>query len=135
MLRDYCDGSTFRSHSLFSADPSAIQIVLYYDDLELCNPLGSRRKIHKIGKFNSFIINIYDNYFCNIGAFYFLLGNISPKMRSKVSSIQLLALVKTSVIDSFGIDKVLEPLVKDIQSLEKVNNNIFSVHNDGNYRE
>ena len=22
---------------------------LYYDDLELCNPLGSRRTIHKIG--------------------------------------------------------------------------------------
>ena len=25
------------------------QIFLYYDELELCNPLGSRRGVHKIG--------------------------------------------------------------------------------------
>lgn len=27
----------------------SLQITLYYDELELCNPLGSHRKKHKIG--------------------------------------------------------------------------------------
>lgn len=49
ILNDYCDGKCFREHPLFSADPVALQLMLYYDELELCNPLGSRRKKHKIG--------------------------------------------------------------------------------------
>ena len=49
LLSDYCDGKFFDQHPLFSADPVALQLILYYDELELCNPLGSRRKKHKIG--------------------------------------------------------------------------------------
>ena len=36
-FRDFCDGSFFKSHPLFSCDPYALQIVGYYD----FNPLGS----------------------------------------------------------------------------------------------
>ena len=46
---DFCDGSQYLTHSLFSVDNTALQIILYYDELELCNPLGSRRKKHKLG--------------------------------------------------------------------------------------
>ena len=49
LLSDYCDGKCFDQHPLFSADPVALQLILYHDELELCNPLGSRRKKHKIG--------------------------------------------------------------------------------------
>ena len=49
VLRDYCDGKKFKEHTLFSVDSNALQLVLYYDELELCNVLGSRRKKHKIG--------------------------------------------------------------------------------------
>lgn len=49
ILSDYCDGKQYREHTLFSTDPVALQLILYYDELELCNPLGSRRKKHKIG--------------------------------------------------------------------------------------
>lgn len=49
-LNDYCDGLQFQSHPLISNDDDKfLQIVLYYDELEICNPLGSRRKKHKIG--------------------------------------------------------------------------------------
>ena len=27
----------------------ALQVILYYDDVEICNPLGSRTKKHKLG--------------------------------------------------------------------------------------
>lgn len=51
ILGDYCDGSSYKNHPLFKTEHHALQIVLYYDELELCNPLGTSAKIHKIGKF------------------------------------------------------------------------------------
>ena len=47
---DYCDGKQFKAHPLFSVDPYALQIILYYDDCEVCNPIGSYAKVHKLGK-------------------------------------------------------------------------------------
>ena len=40
----------FKSHPLFKEDPLALQIIAYYDDVEVCNPLGSHRGINKLGK-------------------------------------------------------------------------------------
>ena len=51
-LEDYCDGKAFKSHPLFSSNQQSFQINLYYDDVEVCNPLGSKAKIHKLGKKN-----------------------------------------------------------------------------------
>ena len=48
---DFCDGKVFSSHPLFSVHIDALQLFCYYDDLEVCNPLGSKAKIHKLGKF------------------------------------------------------------------------------------
>ncbi len=41
----------FRSHPLFSVHCDGLQLFLYYDDVEVCNPLGSKRKIHKLGMY------------------------------------------------------------------------------------
>ena len=51
ILRDYCDGSEFAIHPLFELHKNGLQIQLYYDDVEMCNPLGSSRKKHKVGKY------------------------------------------------------------------------------------
>ena len=51
VLGDYCDGSLFQTHPLFSVEPHALQIMLYFDELEVCNPLGSSAKVHKLGVF------------------------------------------------------------------------------------
>ena len=48
-LEDYCDAETFKKHPLFSLRKGALQLFFYYDDLEICNPLGSKTTIHKIG--------------------------------------------------------------------------------------
>ena len=48
-LRDFCDGSLFKEQEFFRQYPTALQIFLYYDDLEICNPLGSNVKKHKLG--------------------------------------------------------------------------------------
>ena len=48
-MNDYCDGEIFASHPLFSVHKDALQIFLYFDELETANPLGSKAKIHKLG--------------------------------------------------------------------------------------
>ena len=50
VLSDFCDGSYYRSHQLFSTHANALQMMLYYDDIEVRNPLGSHTKKHKLGK-------------------------------------------------------------------------------------
>ena len=49
VISDFCDGSHFRTHPLFSIPVPSLQVFLYYDEVELCNPLGSKRTKHKIG--------------------------------------------------------------------------------------
>lgn len=49
LLGDFCDGSDFLSHPLYSRQQSALQIMLYYDEVEICNPLGTKVKRHKLG--------------------------------------------------------------------------------------
>lgn len=99
-LHDFCAGKVFSSHPLFSAHVDALQIFFYFDELEVCNPLGSKAKIH------------------NLGIFYFMLGNLSPKFRSKLSVIQLIAIVEAPVMTSYGMDAVLRPFVDDVKKLE-----------------
>ena len=48
-MGDYCDGLLFKSHPLFSAHRNSLQLIIYYDEVEVCNPLGSRSGVHKLG--------------------------------------------------------------------------------------
>jgi len=48
-MSDYCDGEGFMTHPLFLVYDDALQIFLYFNELEVCNPLGSKVKIHKLG--------------------------------------------------------------------------------------
>lgn len=49
ILSDICDADRYISHALYSIDSTALQIILYFDELEVCNPIGSNRKKHKLG--------------------------------------------------------------------------------------
>ena len=49
-LSDYCDATSFKNNSLFSVHDDAIQVMLYYDNLKICNPLGLKRTKHKLGR-------------------------------------------------------------------------------------
>ena len=93
-LEDFCDGKVYHSHPLFSFQSNALQVFFYHDDLEVCNPLGSRRKIHKISKLQPILISVI------IHPFVMCLGILlhpwerAAKYRSKLSTIQLVAVVK-----------------------------------------
>ena len=48
-MGDYCDGELFRSIDFFQNNPNALQLIMYFDEVEVCNPLGAQRGIHKLG--------------------------------------------------------------------------------------
>ena len=55
-----------------------------------------------------------------VGAFYYVLGNLHPKFRQRLSVIQLLALVKSTYIKQYGMKSILHHLLKDFHELDKV---------------
>ena len=99
ILEDFCDGELFRTHPLFSKDPFALQIIAFCDELELCNPLGTHVKKHKLG------------------IVLFTLGNIHPRYRSSLRALFLLMACTAPVVERPGLDKVLKPFVEDLKTL------------------
>ena len=51
LMEDFCDGRAFAAHPLFSLHSNALQVLFYYDELEVVNPLGSKTKLHKLGMY------------------------------------------------------------------------------------
>lgn len=47
-MSDFCVGQIFKDHPLVGSDNQALQIILYWDDVEVANPLGSYRGVHKL---------------------------------------------------------------------------------------
>ena len=118
VVGDYCDGTKYGTHRVFSVDHSSLQIFLYFDELEVCSPLASKRTKHKIGKRIS-IIDLFI-FMTFTGAFYYTLGNLHPKYQQQLSNIQLLALVKSSVIKEYEMKTVLPHVIKDFNALQLV---------------
>lgn len=98
-LADFCDGSIFKSHCLFSTEENALQLVGYYDELEVVNPIGTYVKKHKLGYM-----------------FYFL-ANVRPQYRSTLKGIQLVAVGKYKDIVKYGMDQFLKRFVGDLKIL------------------
>ena len=49
LIGDFCDGLLFKHHLLFSKSPKSLQLIVYFDEVEVCNPLGGHAGIHKLG--------------------------------------------------------------------------------------
>lgn len=52
--------------------------------------------------------------------FYYTLGNLEPSLRSSMQSIQLLSVVRSPLVNKYGIDTILTPFMTDLKELEKV---------------
>ena len=93
LIHDFCDGTIFSNHPIFSHDHCALQIIAYYDELEICNPLGSHTKRHKVG------------------IVFYTLGNIDPIYRSQFRLINLAIITTVPTIEKYGLNKVSESAV------------------------
>ena len=63
-------------------------------------------------------MSLYYYYF--VGILYYQVGNLSPYLRSRLRSIQVVAVTKVPLITKYGIDPILEPFVNDMKKLEQV---------------
>lgn len=99
--RSYQDGEHYKSNCLLVVEELRISIKLYIDEFEICNPLGTSRKKHKL---------------CGV---YWVLGNLPPGSHSALSSIYLAILCKSEDLRTFGFEEVLDPLLKDLITLEQ----------------
>ena len=71
------DGVVLSNHPLFIGDPHTLEPILYSDEIEICNAVGTRVKKHKIL------------------LFYYLLSNLPKKFRSAIDAINLYAVVSS----------------------------------------
>ena len=76
VLRDLCDGIRIADNPLFGTDPTALQLMLYYDEFTVVNPLGPNVRKYKVG------------------AFYMTLGNLPPKYRTQLKHINLVFFIQ-----------------------------------------
>lgn len=94
-------GQHNKANQLLGVQSDCLSVGIYIDDFEVCNPLGTSKKIHKIT------------------AVYWVLLNLPAKFRSTLPSIQLALLGKSNDVKKFGFDKFFDPLLKDMKDLEQ----------------
>ena len=76
-LHTFRDGKAFKNNDLVRTSQNCLEIILHHDDFGTVNPLGN-----KVSKYK-------------ISAFYFVLGNIPSKFRSRLNDINLLLISLT----------------------------------------
>lgn len=111
VLQDITDGDFIsqRLQQIDSGTPT-IFLLLYSDELELSNPLGAAAGSHKI-----LVV-------------YFSIINIHPRHRSKLNAVHLLLLVKYQDVKKYGLDRVLAPLIQDLNYAHE-----YGVHAQGKH--
>lgn len=100
VFKDFKDGYLFKNNSLYEIEPQALQILLYQDCFEVCNPLGSSKTKYKI-----------------LGV-YFIIANLLPHNKSKIDNIQLAILCTEKNFKYFGSEKIFSPLINDLKKIE-----------------
>ena len=99
MTRDICDSNAFKANPLYLQNKPFLQLILYFDDLEIQNPLRSNQ-IHKVSMF------------------YWQIANIPQCYRSKLKTIFLLATCRSKLVSKFGIHNLLKNFVHTVNKLK-----------------
>ena len=98
-ITDFSNGTMFHDHPSFKDSKNSIVLSLYYDDIEICNPLGSKSR--------------------NTAVFYYSVLNLPIKYRSKLCNFRLLAVCDKDILNKYGIEAVLHPFITDMQKLHE----------------
>ena len=92
-MGDFCDGTSYEIYPLLRHNKKALQFLLYLDDIEVVNPLGTGVRKHKVTMI------------------YISLLNIPPADRSKLSAIYVYAIAKSKDLKRHGLAKVMQDFV------------------------
>ena len=115
VMRDFHDGLFCKEHDFF-ANQKNIRLLLYVDECEIANPLGSKAGLHKIG------------------VIYCTILNIPPRFRSSLSNCFLVSLYNAADVKTYGYAPILQPAVDDIKLLEREGLRIVSDVFEGTVR-
>lgn len=108
---DVWDGSVIRSNPTFlKLNGAVLAIQIYNDEVELMNPLGSKKGKHKVS------------------VFYWTLLNLPTHCRSSLRSINLLAIINAELLRKHGFNHFLKPFLDDMLLLN--NGHCFSVRGE-----
>ncbi|XP_064638338.1 uncharacterized protein LOC135494351 [Lineus longissimus] len=99
-IEDYCDGSLYEMNEIFQENCHHLQIFGYVDEFTVSNPLRNKAKKYKIT------------------AVYYILGNIPPKLRSRLYVIQVACLARSIHVKKYGLEAILAPFLRDLKQLE-----------------
>ncbi|XP_040070471.1 uncharacterized protein LOC120843248 [Ixodes scapularis] len=99
--KDFRDGSVYERLRDVVTDASVMTlfVLLYMDEVEIANPLGAKRGVHKLT------------------TVYFTLLNIHPRYRSRLRSVYLVILAKFKDVEKHGLCAILKPLLDDLEEL------------------
>lgn len=98
----FLNGNIWKSMlSKFNKNNIVLPVVMYFDDFECCNPLGSRAGIYKIG------------------AVYVSLACIPPNFSSVLDNIFLGQLFYSSDRNCYGNKSIFSKIIEEFQYLEK----------------
>ncbi|KAJ1531357.1 hypothetical protein ONE63_000041 [Megalurothrips usitatus] len=104
VLRSYIDGTNCKGNPFVVKYEAVIELLMFFDELEVANALGSKTIIHKLAAF-----------FCQV-------LNLPPEVSSRLSSILLLALANADDMKKPGaMEKVLTPLIHELKTLSSEN--------------
>ena len=99
-IKDARDGRSMKENPFFIANPHAVPLLLFQDELEIANPLGSGKVKHKIN--------------CT----YYTTLHVQSALRGKIKSIQLVSLVGSKMWKKYGNLQCNELLLTDLKDLE-----------------
>jgi hypothetical protein len=98
--KSYMDGEHYQKSEFLQKFKKTLRINLYYDDIEVANPIGSASAVYKIA------------------CFYYTIQNASPLFNSKLDNIFILAIAYNTDLKKYGYSKVLRKFVEEMQQLE-----------------
>ena len=100
VYKDVRDIEYFKSNRFFQANPEAMPLLMFQDELEVANPLGSGKTKHKMNMT------------------YFTTYEVQSALRSKIQSVQLVSIVKSKLWKKHGNMKTNRRLLSDLKILE-----------------
>lgn len=104
VYRDVTDGLVYREHLQEVVPPKSthtVILLLYTDEIDVVNPIGAKRGVHKIL------------------AVYCSLLNLHVKYRSQLQNIYLVMLLRNTYVKIYGMTVLLKPLVDDLKQLHE----------------
>lgn len=113
-IRSHRDSNHFKKHPLFAQNNFALRLQLFFDEVEIVNPLGSKTKKHECGMF------------C------FTILNLPPAENSMLTSIHPFAICNSKFLKDSEFRFIIDEFMKEVRLLESDEGMLLDVsHNPG----